>query len=170
MPNFRKHLRLPNLRARRGVVAALAAIALATAATGVGWHQDRQARQRDVAVRQSLAAAASAAQAIFSYDYRSFDTSVANARAFVTGQFAQEYAQTTTALKPNAVAEQAIVRAAVSASGVVSAAPQRVELLLYLNQYRRNTNITGEKVDQNRVVLTMVPVKGTWMVSRAIAI
>jgi Mce-associated membrane protein len=53
---------------------------------------------------------------------------------------------------------------------VVSATPERVELLLYLNQYRRNMNITGEKVDQNRVVLTMVPVKGTWMVSRAIAI
>jgi Mce-associated membrane protein len=170
MTKFRKYLRLPSLRARWRVVAALAVIALGTAAAGAGWYQDRQARQRDVAVRQSLAAATSAAQAIFSYDYRSFDTSVANARAFVTGQFAAEYAQTTTALKPNAESEKAIVRAAVSGSGVVSASPDRVELLLYLNQYRRNTNITGEKVDQNRVVLTMVSVKGTWVVSQAIAI
>jgi Mce-associated membrane protein len=170
MPDFRKYLKLPNVRARWGIVAALVAIALGTAVAGAGWYQDREARQRDVAVRQSLAAATSAAQAIFSYDYRSFDTAVANARAFVTGQFAEEYAQTTTALKPNAVSEQAIVRAAVSGSGVVSATSKRVELLLYLNQYRRNTNITGEKVDQNRVVLTMVPVKGTWAVSHAIAI
>ena len=27
-------------------------------------------------------------------------------------------------------------------------------------QHRRNVNITGEKVDQNRVVLTLVPVDG----------
>jgi Mce-associated membrane protein len=173
MPKLQKYLklpRLPKLRARRGLVALLAAIALGTALAGAGGYQDQQARQRDAAVRQSLAAATSAAQAIFSYDYRTFDTSVANARGFVTGQFAAEYAQTTSALKANAVSEQAIVRAAVSASGVVSATPKRVELLLYLNQYRRNSNVTGEKVDQNRVVLTMVPVKGTWMVSRAIAI
>jgi Mce-associated membrane protein len=167
MPKLQKYLKLP---ARRGVVAALVAIALGTAAAGAGWYQDHRTRQRDVAVRQSLAAATAASQAIFSYDYRSFDTSVANARAFVTGRFAEEYAQTTTALKPNAVAEQAIVRAAVSAAGVVSATPERVELLLYLNQYRRNTNVTGEKVDQNRVVLTMVPVKGMWEVSQATAI
>ena len=170
MPKFQKFRKLPRLRARWGVVAALVAIALGIAVTGAAWYQDQRARQRDVAVRQSLAAATSAAQAIFSYDYRTFDTSVANARAFVTGQFAAEYAQTTSALKANAVSEQAIVRAAVSASGVVSATPKRVELLVYLNQYRRNTNVTGEKVDQNRVVLTMVPVKGMWMVSRAIAI
>ena len=167
MPKLRNYLKLPR---RKSVVVLLVVIVLGSAATGAGWDQHQRARQRDAAVRQSLAAATSAAQAIFSYDYRSFDTSVANARAFVTGTFAQEYAQTTAALKANAVSEQAIVRAAVSASGVVSATPQRVELLLYLNQYRRNTNITGEKVDQNRVVLTMVPVKGTWLVSDAVAI
>jgi Mce-associated membrane protein len=161
---------MPKLHARRSVVALLIAIALGAAVAGAGWYEHQQTDRRDVAVRQSLAAATAAAQAIFSYDYRSFDTSVANARAFVTGAFADEYARTTAALKPNAVSEQAIVRAAVSASGVVSAGPDRVELLLYLNQYRRNTNITGEKVDQNRVVLTMVPVKGAWMVSHAVAI
>ncbi|WP_238005560.1 hypothetical protein KZZ52_42450 [Dactylosporangium sp. AC04546] len=155
---------------RRGVAAFVAVIGLGLAVAGAGWYQHGQARQRDVAVRQSLAAATAAAQAIFSYDYRSFDTSVANGRAFVTGQFADEYAKTTLALKPQAVSEQAIVRAAVSASGVVTASPQRVELLLYLNQYRRNTNVTGEKVDQNRVVLTMVPVQGAWLVSHAVAI
>ena len=45
-----------------------------------------------------------------------------------------------------------------------------LELLLFLNQYRRNANIDGEKVDQNRVVLTMVPVKGEWKVAAATAI
>ena len=40
---------------------------------------------------------------------------------------------------------------------------------MYLNQYRRNVNTAGEKVDQNRVVLTMVPVDGEWKVVKATA-
>jgi Mce-associated membrane protein len=149
---------------------ALVALIVILAFAGVAWFAHRGTERRDTAVRQSLAAATSAAQAIFSYDYRSFDTSVSNGQSFATGDFAKEYTQTTTALKSNAVKEQAIVRAAVSATGVVSASAGRVELLLYLNQYRRNANITGEKVDQNRVVLTMVQVHGEWKVASATAI
>jgi len=155
---------------RRQLLALVAAIALVGAGAGVSWWQHRAAEQRDAAVRQSTVAANAAAQAIFSYDYRSFDTSVANAKAFVTGDFAKEYAETTAALKPSAVSEQAIVRTTVSSTGVVTARADRVELLLFVNQYRRNANITGEKVDQNRVVLTLVPVDGEWKVTRAIAI
>jgi Mce-associated membrane protein len=162
---------LLSARRRRRWSAALLLAALAAAAlSAAAWHGHDEAHRRDVAVRQSLAAAPAAAQAIFSYDYRSFDASTANARAFVTGEFAAEYARTTAALKPNAVAEQAIVRASVSATGVVTATSGGVELLLYVDQYRRNTNITGEKVDQNRVVLTMVPADGTWKVSHAVAL
>jgi Mce-associated membrane protein len=147
-------------------VAVVVAIGVATAA----FWAHRGAEQRDAAVRNALAASTAAAQAIFSYDYRSFDTSVANGRSFVTGGFATEYGETTTALKQTAVNEKAVVRAAVSSTGVVSARANRVELLLFLNQYRRNANIDGEKVDQNRVVLTMVPVKGEWKVAAAAAI
>jgi Mce-associated membrane protein len=157
-------------RARRIHIALVVAIALAAGLAGAGWHAHDSTRQRDAAVRGALGVATAAAQAIFSYDYRSFDTSVSNGQTFVTGQFAQEYAQTTAALKASAVSEKAVVRAAVSAAGVVTARPDRVELLLFLNQYRRNANITGEKVDQNRVALTMVAVRGEWKVAQATAI
>ncbi|BCB73764.1 hypothetical protein GCM10022251_14100 [Phytohabitans flavus] len=146
------------------------AAALAAGVGGAAWWSHHRADQRESAVRQSLAAATPAAKAIFSYDYRTFDTSVANGRLFVTGGFADEYAQTTSALKETAVKEQAVVVAEVSATGVVTAAGDEVELLLYLNQYRRNVNTAGEKVDQNRVVLTMVPVDGEWKVAKAAAI
>ena len=43
-------------------------------------------------------------------------------------------------------------------------------LLLYVDQYRRNINIAGEKIDQNRVTLTMVQVGHDWKVSSASAI
>jgi Mce-associated membrane protein len=146
------------------------AILLAAGVAGLGWHSDRGAAQTDAAVRQALATAPAAAKAIFSYDHRTFDDSVANARTFVTGPFAEEYAQTTAALKQTAVKQQAVVLAEVSATGVVTASAHRVELLVYLNQYRRNVNTAGEKVDQNRVVLTLVAVEGDWKVAAAVAV
>jgi Mce-associated membrane protein len=155
---------------RPRTIALVVAIALAIGAATAAALAHRAADQRDAGVRHALSASTAAAQAIFSYDYRSFDTSIANGQSFVTGAFATEYSQTTAALKPSAIAEKAVVRAAVSSTGVVSARKGRVELLLFLNQYRRNANIDGEKVDQNRLVLTMVPVRGEWKVAAATAI
>ena len=155
---------------RKQTLALVAAVVAVLAVASVALWSHRGADRRDTATRAALAASTAAAQAIFSYDYRSFDTSVANGRSFATGRFETEYGETTTALKSTAVTEKAVVRAAVSSTGVVSARANRVELLLFLNQYRRNANIDGEKVDQNRVVLTMVPVKGEWKVAAATAI
>ncbi|MBQ0905109.1 hypothetical protein [Micromonospora sp. U21] len=169
---FPRRPRVPRLRpARIRLVPALVvAIVLAAAVAGAGWWGDHRAERRDSAVRQALATAPAAAKAIFSYDYRTFDDSVANGRTFATGAFGKEYEQTTAALKQTAAAQQAVVAAEVSATGVVSATAERVELLVYLNQYRRNVNTAGEKVDQNRVVLTLVPVDGEWKVAKAAAI
>jgi Mce-associated membrane protein len=155
---------------RRLAVVLVAVTLVLGAAAGTAWVAADRAERRDAAGREALAAAGPATQAIFSYDYRRFDASVANGTQFVTGTFAKEYAETTAGLKPAAEKEQAVVRAEVSAASVVSAASDRVEILLYVNQYRRNVNITGEKVDQNRVVLTLVPVGGQWKVVQATAI
>lgn len=154
---------------RLRVLLALATV-LAVVAAGTAWYAHHRAGQREAAVRQALATAAPAAKAVFSYDYRNFDASVANGRGFVTGAFAEEYAETTAALRATAESEQAVVLAEVSAAGVVRADAERVELLLYLNQYRRNVNTDGEKVDQNRVVLELSRVGGEWKISRATAI
>ncbi|WP_319460671.1 hypothetical protein [Micromonospora sp. RTP1Z1] len=146
------------------------ALVVAAAVAAAGWYGDHRAGQRDQAVRQALATAPAAAKALFSYDYRTFDDSVANGRTFATGAFADEYARTTATLKQTATKQQAVVLAEVSATGVVTSDTDRVELLVYLNQYRRNVSTAGEKVDQNRVVLTMVPVHGEWKVVKATAI
>jgi Mce-associated membrane protein len=148
------------------VVAATASIALA----GFAWYGHDQTDRRNATVTACLAAATPASQAIFSYDYRTFDAGVANARSFLTGAFVNDYATTTTNLKATAVQAQAVVQSQVSAVGVVEASPTGIDALIYLNQYRRNVNITGEKVDQNRVILTMVRVGGECKVSAASAI
>jgi len=155
---------------KRVVVLFTVAIVVAGGLAIWAWVAAGRGERSERAGRDALAAAGAATQAIFSYDYRRFDASVANGSQFVTGPFAQEYAQTTAALKSSAQKEQAVVRAEVSAAAVVSASPDRVDVLLYVNQYRRNVNITGEKVDQNRVVLGLVPVNGDWKVIQATAI
>ena len=65
---------------------------------------------------------------------------------------------------------QAIVQAQVSAVGVVTVTDGDVQVLVYLNQHRRNANITGEKLDQDRVVLTMSPSDHGCRVEQASAI
>jgi Mce-associated membrane protein len=157
---------------RSHLVATGLAVALlaASGVAGAGFRAAAASSGRHDTGQTCLGAATAAAQAIFSYDYRSFDAAVANGKSFTIGDFTTEYAQTTANLKTLAVQQQAVVRAEVSAAGVVDVQPGRVELLLYINQYRRNTAITGEKVDQNRVVLTMVPDGNTCKVTKAEAI
>jgi Mce-associated membrane protein len=158
------------MSSRRMVVALAVTVTLVGGLAVWAWVAAHRADRGERAGRDAVAAATAATQAVFSYDYRRFDASVANGMRFVTGAFATEYTQTTAALKAAAEKERAVVRAEVSAAGVVSASPDRVEVLLYVNQYRRNVNITGEKVDQNRVVLALVPVDGEWKVASATAI
>jgi Mce-associated membrane protein len=165
-----RRIRLPRTRTHKTVAALSTAVVLVAASAGYAWFSRQQALQRDRAAHACLTAATPASQAIFSYDYRNFDASVANGQSFVTGAFAKEYATTTAGLKATAVKEQAIVQAQVSAVGIVATADTSVDVLVYLNQYRRNTNITGEKVDQDRVLLTMVPVGKDCKVSTAAAI
>jgi Mce-associated membrane protein len=165
-----RRIRLPRTRTNRAVAALTAAVVLVGAFAGYAWFAHYQALQRNRAARACLTAVTPASQAIFSYDYRNFDASVTNGQSFVTGAFAKEYATTTAGLKATAVKEQAIVQAQVSAVGIVDTAGGTVEVLVYLNQYRRNANITGEKVDQDRVLLTMVPVGKDCKVSKAAAI
>ncbi|HEY2670648.1 MAG TPA: hypothetical protein VGJ07_09765 [Rugosimonospora sp.] len=161
---------MPTFPLRRTILALAVAVVLAGAAAGFSWYQADQANQRADARHGAQLAATTAAQAIFSYDYRTFDTGVAKAKTFVTGSFAKEYAETTASLKSTATKEQAVVQAQVSSTGVIDASGDKVDLLVYVNQYRTNTNVSGEKVDQNRVVLTMVRAGGSWKVSAASAI
>src|SRR2546423_9201177 len=127
-----RRIRLPRTRTGRTVAALTAAVVLVGAFAGFAWFARYQAQQRDRATRACVTAVTPASQAIFSYDYRDFDASVANGRSFVTGAFANEYATTTAGLKATAVKEQAIVQVQVSAVGVVSTSGGCVDVLVYL--------------------------------------
>jgi Mce-associated membrane protein len=157
-------------KARRLALILAVVTVVAAGAGGYLWWQRDAAATRETASKASVAAAGTAAQAIFSYDYRSWEASVANGSRYTTGGFSGEYVKMTAGLKPLATTEKAVVQAQVSAAGVEEVTGDTVTVLVYLNQYRRNAKISGEKVDQNRVVLTMRRADGTWKVAAAAAV
>jgi Mce-associated membrane protein len=157
-------------RVPRSVLALAVATVLAGAGAGFAWFRHGANVSREETTRACVASATAAAQAIFSYDYRTFDQSVGRARPYVGGDIAGEDAKTTASLKPLAQSSKAIVQAQVSAIAVLDANESTVEVMVYLDQYRRNANITGEKVDQDRVLLSLRRESGTCRVVHAVAI
>jgi Mce-associated membrane protein len=148
---------------RTGLVALVVA-ALAVSGVLLVRHRDHDARQR--AGAQALAAARSAAVAVLSYDYRHLDDDIAAAAALTAQPFTGEYQRTTsTAVRPVATANKAVVAATVSAAGVVRAGTDQVVVLAYVNQTTRSSRLERPQLDQNRVELTMVRGSGgRWLV------
>jgi Mce-associated membrane protein len=116
---------------------------------------------------QALAAARAAAVAVLSYDYRHLDSDFAAAKARTAQPFTAEYQQTTTkAVRPVATKNAAVVKASVSAAGVVRATTDRVVVLAFVDQTTSSNRLQRPQVDQNRVELTMVRgTGGDWLVA-----
>lgn len=128
---------------------------------------DRRAGAVDAARGEAVRRARTAAVTLLSYDYRRLDADFAAGRALTTAPFAQQYARTTSdAVKKVATDTKATVRAEVAAVGVVSATPERVTLVLFVNQTTTSSRLQRPQVDQNRVEMTLVDKGGRWLVSQ----
>jgi Mce-associated membrane protein len=145
----------------------------AAVAALVFWQQTPNASARSSLVSPSnevaVAAAKTAVHSILSYDYRKISQDIAQAKSQTTGLFAQKYATTASRLLSEAKQVRAIVQATVGSSGVVSAAPNQVVVLLFVDQaaVRRTPGQKSPttRIDQSRVRVTMSRVNGKWLVS-----
>ncbi|WNM31128.1 hypothetical protein RKE30_12230 [Streptomyces sp. Li-HN-5-11] len=161
-------------RGRRALTVALGVVLVAaiTVACVLGWRY-REGRQADQARGQALAAAQQAAPVVLSYDYRHLDRDFARARAWLTGGFGDQYRKTTgTVVGPTAKKYHGVVSATVAApsggspaASVVSATPDKAVVLLFVNQVTRSTQVTGSRLDLNRVRMTMTRTSSGWKVS-----
>ncbi|MFE9026602.1 hypothetical protein ACFYOA_10115 [Streptomyces iakyrus] len=154
------------------VLAVLLVVGLAALAA-LGW-QYREGRLTETARTEALAAARKAAPVVLSYDYRHLDKDFSKARAHLTGDFRDEYGKTTkTVVAPTAEKYRGVVKARVAAPGsggapaasVVSASPDEVVVLLFVNQVTESTQVSGSRLDQNRVRMTMDRTGDGWKVS-----
>lgn len=161
---------------RRGLVTAVLAVLVVAGLVAVsvlGWKYG-EARQTDRARAQALTAAQKAAPVILSYDHRHLDRDFAAARGHLTGSFRDEYQRTTTkVVAPTAKKYKGVVKATVvkpagggaPAASVVSASPDRAVVLLFVNQVTSSTQISGPRVDLNRVRMTLTLTSDGWKVS-----
>ncbi|RNL73348.1 hypothetical protein [Streptomyces sp. I6] len=143
---------------------------VAAAVLGTAYANGRQAEEGRAG---ALAAARKAAPAVLSYDHRHLERDFSAARSHLTGPFLEEYRRTTTkVVAPTAKKYQGVVTASVvappgggsPAASVVSASPDRVVVLLFVNQVTRSTRVDGPRVDLNRVRMELTPTPGGWKV------
>ena len=114
---------------------------------------------------RALTAARKAAPVVLSYDYRHLDRDFTRARERLTGHFRDEYGKTTASVVgPTAKKYHGVVKASVTAASVVSAAPDRVTVLLFVNQVTQSTQVSGSRLDLNRVRMTMSRTSDGWKV------
>ncbi|MEU8849428.1 hypothetical protein AB0C70_24965 [Streptomyces sp. NPDC048564] len=161
-------------RRRRLLTVVLGALVMAglVAVAVLGW-QYRDGHQTESARAAAVAAARKAAPVILSYHYRHLDRDFTRARAHLTGDFREEYEKTTkTVVGTTAKKYQGVVKATVAApatgapaASFVSATPDKVVVLLFVNQVTKSTQVSGSRVDLNRVRMTMSRTDEGWKVS-----
>ena len=147
----------------------LTALVLALLVEGAGWGDWKRVQQHEEvtdAIRTAPAAAEQAAATILAYDHESLEADRDAAAALMTPDYREEYVETFDDLVLEAARERkAQVEADVRASGVAAAGPDRVEVLLFVNQTTVSTANSGEpQTALNRVVLAMEQVDGAWRV------
>ena len=155
--------------AAAAVVLLLTALGLALLVDGTGWGDWKRVQEHDQvtdAIRTAPGAAEQAAATILAYDYESLEADRDAAAALMTPEYRKEYVDTFDDLVLEAARERkAQVEADVRASGVSAAGPDRVEVLLFVNQTTISTANSGEpQTALNRVVLAMEKVDGAWRV------
>jgi Mce-associated membrane protein len=163
-------------RSRGRLLTAILAVLLIVGLIAVavlGW-QYREGQRAEQARGQALTAARKAAPVVLSYDYRHLDRDFASARARLTGKFRDEYGKTTkTVVGPTAKKYEGVVKATVvepagggtPAASVVSASSDKAVVLLFVNQVTRSTQVSGPRVDLNRVRMTLDRTSDGWKVS-----
>jgi Mce-associated membrane protein len=158
----------PPPRSGRRLLPALLGVLLVAAlvAASLLGRQYAQGRQAESARSQALAAAKKAAPVVLSYDYRHLDRDFAHARTLLTGHFKDQYGKTTTTVVgPTARKYHGVVKATVPAASVASASPDKVTVLLFVNQVTQSTQVSGSRLDLNRVRMTMSRTSEGWKVS-----
>ena len=113
-----------------------------------------------------LQAAQSLTGKVLSYDARSFDADLAAAEAVMAPSFRAEYAKTMGGVRAEAVRNQVRLTADVVAASVISASEGRVVALVFVNQVTTAKGAGNQRLDQNRVRVTLTRDGGDWRVSQ----
>ncbi len=158
---------LASQRLLRGLVA-LCVVLAATA--GYAWWRSEHRADEALATAQvrdaGLQAATELTQRVLTYDWKTLEQDVEDAKAVLTPSFRDEYDETMAKVKGQTVENQVELVASVVASSVVTATEKKVVALVFVNQVSTAKGSTNPRLDQNRVLVTLARDGGEWRVSK----
>jgi Mce-associated membrane protein len=128
------------------------------------WTWTAGAEGDDSAAREAQVAAERAVVPVLSYDYETLEADQRAAQALMTGGYREEYDKLFTVLEDNAPQTQTRVTADVVASGIVRAAPDRVQVLVFVDRPTTNKLNAEPVVYKDQVTVAMQLVDGEWLV------
>lgn len=165
----------PGLLASFRLLQILVAVCLVLALlTGVAWwYSTREssgsasgpitsAQARD----SGLQAATSLTEKILSYDWKTLDKDIRGAEAVMGPTFRAEYAKAMARVRKQTIKNQVRLEAKAVATSVVSASAHKVVALVFVNQVTTAKGAQNQRLDQNRVLVTLTRGEGEWRVSK----
>jgi Mce-associated membrane protein len=155
-------LRLP-LPAAIGVAVVLV-LAVAAAVTFGLLLQRRAATDR--AGAEALATAKAYAVTVTSYDYQNLDRNFADVLDGATGEFKDQYTGASQTLRQLIANAKATAKGNVLGAGISSESPDQVEVVVFVDQTITNAATAQPRVDRNRVIMTLTPHDGRWLVGK----
>lgn len=120
--------------------------------------------------KAAIEAAVDALPVALSYNYRSLDKGVADARSHMTTSFGTEFAATfNKTAKPQATQQQAVANALVRGAGLVRLDEDRAVCIVYVNQVLASSKTMRQKrspvkLTQSRVRVGLSQQGGEWLV------
>jgi len=105
-------------------------------------------------------------KSLLTYTYADIDSDLAAEKDWLTGPFADQYADlVTTKIGPAARRAEVSTSAAIASAGVVAAHPDRVQLLLFVNVTTTSSELSEPRVSGSRLLVTADLVDGAWRIS-----
>jgi len=153
-------------RRRIGIaLLALLAVAATTTAGFLGWAL-HDARAVENAARDAADVARQYAVTLTSVSADDLEGDFAAVLDGATGEFETMYAESSEQLRQLLIDNQAQAEGVVVDSGIKSASPTKVEVLLFIDQSVTNALVPEPRLDRSRVVMTMELVDGRWLASK----
>ncbi|MCR5976611.1 hypothetical protein GDN83_02365 [Gordonia jinghuaiqii] len=149
------------------VFAVVAIIAIAAAALAIVLGLQLKNRvDADNAGQEALRTAEGYAVALTSIDTRNLDKDFARVLDGATGEFKDMYASSSSQLRQLLVDNQATGKGTVVDAGIKSQSPNKVEVMLFVDQTVTNTASPDPRIDRSRIVMTMEKIDGRWLASK----
>ncbi|ORV86933.1 hypothetical protein AWC11_15985 [Mycobacterium interjectum] len=149
---------------RRSILPVLLVASLAISGF-LGWKQ-WQEHQVELAGQQAQQAAVKYAEVLTSIDSNNVDQNFRQVLDGATGEFKDMYTQSSVQLRQLLIDNKATAHGVVVDSAIASESPNKVVVLVFVDQTVTNMAAPDPRIDRSRIKMTMEKVDGRWRASK----